>query len=111
MFEFTILKKDDQTSARTGQISTAHGNIPTPIFMPVGTLGSVKAIHQHELIDPIAAKIILGNIRSTFGNSIPGGGDNIQLNGESLLEKGYAELEALKKELINSSEPMLMIFG
>lgn len=61
MFEFTILKKDDQTSARTGMISTAHGNIPTPIFMPVGTLGSVKAIHQHELIDPITAKIILGN--------------------------------------------------
>ncbi len=61
LFEFTILKKDYQTSARTGQISTAHGNIPTPIFMPVGTLGSVKAIHQHELIDPIAAKIILGN--------------------------------------------------
>jgi len=61
LFEFTILKKDDQTSARKGQISTAHGNIPTPIFMPVGTLGSVKAIHQHELIDPIAAKIILGN--------------------------------------------------
>ena len=61
MFEFTILKKDDQTSARTGHISTAHGNIPIPIFMPVGTLGSVKAIHQHELIDPIAAKIILGN--------------------------------------------------
>lgn len=61
MFEFTILKEDDQTSARTGLISTAHGNIPTPIFMPVGTLGSVKAIHQHELIDPIAAKIILGN--------------------------------------------------
>jgi queuine tRNA-ribosyltransferase len=61
LFEFTILKKDDQTSARTGLISTAHGNIPTPIFMPVGTLGSVKAIHQHELIDPIAAKIILGN--------------------------------------------------
>jgi len=61
LFEFTILKKDEQTSARRGQISTAHGNIPTPIFMPVGTLGSVKAIHQHELIDPIAAKIILGN--------------------------------------------------
>jgi queuine tRNA-ribosyltransferase len=61
LFDFTILKKDGHTSARTGQITTAHGNIPTPIFMPVGTLGSVKAIHQHELIDPIAAKIILGN--------------------------------------------------
>lgn len=61
MFEFIIYKKDTQTSARTGQITTAHGIIPTPIFMPVGTLGSVKAIHQHELLDPIAAKIILGN--------------------------------------------------
>lgn len=61
MFEFNIYKKDSQTSARTGQITTAHGLIPTPIFMPVGTLGSVKAIHQHELLDPIAAKIILGN--------------------------------------------------
>jgi len=61
LFAFTILNKDNQTSVRTGHISTAHGNIPTPIFMPVGTLGSVKAIHQHELIDPIAAKIILGN--------------------------------------------------
>lgn len=61
LFEFTIFKKDAQTSARTGQIITAHGTIPTPIFMPVGTLGSVKAIHQHELLDPISAKIILGN--------------------------------------------------
>lgn len=61
MFEFTIFNKDSQTSARTGQIKTAHGIIPTPIFMPVGTLGSVKAIHQHELLDPIRAKIILGN--------------------------------------------------
>jgi len=61
LFEFIIYKKDTQTSARTGQITTAHGIIPTPIFMPVGTLGSVKAIHQHELLDPIAAKIILGN--------------------------------------------------
>jgi queuine tRNA-ribosyltransferase len=61
LFEFTIYKKDEYTSARTGQIKTAQGDIPTPIFMPVGTLGSVKAIHQHELIDPIGAKIILGN--------------------------------------------------
>jgi len=61
LFEFTIYKKDEHSSARIGQIKTAHGDIPTPIFMPVGTLGSVKAIHQHELIDPIGAKIILGN--------------------------------------------------
>lgn len=47
--------------ARAGLISTAHGDIPTPIFMPVGTCGSVKAIHFSELRQQIGAKIILGN--------------------------------------------------
>lgn len=49
------------TAARAGVITTDHGEIPTPIFMPVGTVGSVKAVHQHELRDDIDAKIILGN--------------------------------------------------
>lgn len=49
------------TDARAGLISTDHGEIPTPIFMPVGTVGSVKAVHQRELRDDIDAKIILGN--------------------------------------------------
>ncbi len=47
--------------ARAGLITTDHGVIETPIFMPVGTLGSVKAVHQHELRDDIKAQIILGN--------------------------------------------------
>ena len=49
------------TSARAGLITTDHGTIATPIFMPVGTLGSVKGVHQRELRDDIKAQIILGN--------------------------------------------------
>ena len=49
------------TAARAGEITTAHGKIQTPIFMPVGTAGSVKAVHQRELRDDIKAQIILGN--------------------------------------------------
>jgi queuine tRNA-ribosyltransferase len=58
---FNILNTDKESKARTGEISTGHGNIETPIFMPVGTLGSVKGIHQRELADDIKAQIILGN--------------------------------------------------
>jgi queuine tRNA-ribosyltransferase len=60
-FSFTIQHSDPHTSARAGVIQTAHGPIETPIFMPVGTAGSVKAVHQHELVDEIKAQIILGN--------------------------------------------------
>ena len=58
---FRILTKDHQTKARTGLVSTAHGDFETPMFMPVGTAGSVKAVHQHELKNDIKAKIILCN--------------------------------------------------
>ncbi|MDE6272683.1 MAG: tRNA guanosine(34) transglycosylase Tgt [Muribaculaceae bacterium] len=49
------------TNARAGMITTDHGPVPTPIFMPVGTVGSVKGVHFRELRDDIDAKIILGN--------------------------------------------------
>ena len=49
------------TNARAGVITTDHGKIETPIFMPVGTAGTVKAVHQHELRDDVKAQIILGN--------------------------------------------------
>ncbi len=49
------------TAARAGEITTAHGKVQTPIFMPVGTAGSVKGVHQRELRDDIKAQIILGN--------------------------------------------------
>jgi queuine tRNA-ribosyltransferase len=58
---FKLLNTDPGTKARAGIVSTDHGDIPTPIFMPVGTAGSVKAVHQRELEQDIDAKIILGN--------------------------------------------------
>ncbi len=58
---FTVLQKDTTTRARNGLLVTAHGTIPTPIFMPVGTAGTVKAVHQRELKDDVRAHIILGN--------------------------------------------------
>lgn len=59
--DFKIEATAPDTAARAGEITTDHGIIPTPIFMPVGTVGSVKGIHQRELRDDIDAKIILGN--------------------------------------------------
>ena len=59
--KFQLQHQDPHSKARTGLITTDHGEIPTPIFMPVGTAGSVKAVHQRELETDIDAKIILGN--------------------------------------------------
>lgn len=59
--KFTLKTTDIHSKARAGTIETAHGTIQTPIFMPVGTAGSVKAVHQHELREDIKADIILGN--------------------------------------------------
>ncbi len=59
--KFEIFARDSASNARLGQITTDHGIIPTPIFMPVGTVGSVKAVTQTDLKEHINAKIILGN--------------------------------------------------
>ena len=59
--KFNFHHKDSKSGARAGTITTDHGEIPTPIFMPVGTAGTVKAVHQRELQEDISAKIILGN--------------------------------------------------
>lgn len=59
--DFKIEATAPDSNARAGEITTDHGKIPTPIFMPVGTVGSVKAVHMRELKEDIDAKIILGN--------------------------------------------------
>ena len=59
--KYTLLAKDKQSEARCGVLSTDHGDIETPIFMPVGTVGTVKAVHMRELREDIRAQIILGN--------------------------------------------------
>ncbi|MDA7804134.1 tRNA guanosine(34) transglycosylase Tgt [Crocinitomix sp.] len=63
---FILEAEDPKSKARTGTIETDHGTIKTPIFMPVGTVGSVKGVHQHELKDDIKAQIILGNTYHLF---------------------------------------------
>jgi len=59
--KFNILYKDKLSGARAGRIETPHGIIQTPVFMPVGTAGSVKGIHQRELRDDLQVSVVLGN--------------------------------------------------
>ncbi|WP_057939721.1 tRNA guanosine(34) transglycosylase Tgt [Algoriphagus resistens] len=59
--KFSLAHQDSKSKARAGVVKTDHGDIQTPIFMPVGTAASVKAVHTRELIDDIKAQIILGN--------------------------------------------------
>ena len=59
--QFEINKTDNNSKARAGKITTDHGEIMTPIFMPVGTVGSVKAVTQQQLKKDVQAQIILGN--------------------------------------------------
>jgi queuine tRNA-ribosyltransferase len=63
---FELRHTDPKSRARVGLLHTDHGTIETPIFMPVGTVGSVKGVHQHELADDIKAQIILGNTYHLF---------------------------------------------
>ena len=59
--EFQLLATDKNSKARAGILTTDHGDIETPIFMPVGTIGSVKGVTQEQLKLDIQAQIILGN--------------------------------------------------
>lgn len=58
---FSLVTTDSKSNARAGVVTTAHGQIQTPIFMPVGTVGTVKAVHTREIENDIKAQIILGN--------------------------------------------------
>lgn len=64
--KFELQKTDDQTKARAGKITTDHGEILTPIFMPVGTAGTVKGLHTREILNDVEAQIILGNTYHLF---------------------------------------------
>jgi queuine tRNA-ribosyltransferase len=76
--EFNLISTDPASNARAGKITTDHGVIETPIFMPVGTAGTVKSVHQRELADDIKAQIILGN---TYHLSIRPGMDIMESAG------------------------------
>ncbi|MBN1111448.1 MAG: tRNA guanosine(34) transglycosylase Tgt [Bacteroidales bacterium] len=76
--KFELLTTDPNSKARRGEITTDHGTIQTPIFMPVGTAGSVKGIHQRDVSNDINAQIILGN---TYHLYLRPGMDTIQKAG------------------------------
>ena len=59
--EFSLQHTNKNAKARAGKITTDHGEIETPIFMPVGTAGTVKAVTQQQLVNDVKAEIILGN--------------------------------------------------
>ncbi|HOU31670.1 MAG TPA: tRNA-guanine transglycosylase, partial [Bacteroidales bacterium] len=58
---FTVTANDRDSKARAGILKTSHGDVPTPVFMPVGTAGTVKGVLHRDLINDIGAGIILGN--------------------------------------------------
>ena len=64
--KFNLIQKDPSSSARVATLSTDHGNIETPIFMPVGTSATVKGVHQRELKEDIKPDIVLGNTYHLF---------------------------------------------
>ena len=64
--KFDLLKKDSDTRARAATLTTDHGVIETPIFMPVGTVGTVKGVHQRELKNDINPDVILANTYHLF---------------------------------------------
>ncbi len=76
--KFSLEAQDKLSKARAGKVSTDHGDILTPIFMPVGTAATVKGVHQRELQDDIKAQIILGN---TYHLYLRPGLDTIQAAG------------------------------
>jgi len=63
---FTIISQENNTKARSGEFYTAHGKVHTPVFMPVGTLGSVKGINQRDLRDEISSQMLLSNTYHLF---------------------------------------------
>jgi len=76
--KFEIFAKEPKTNARAGEITTDHGKIQTPIFMPVGTVGSVKGVNQKDLVEDVKAQIILGN---TYHLYLRPGMETMQLAG------------------------------
>ena len=92
--KFTKTAADSRSSARTGVIETAHGRIHTPIFMPVGTVGSVKGVYHRDLREDIRAEIILGN---TYHLYLRPGLDTLRATG------GLHKFEAWDRPILTDS--------
>ncbi len=90
---FTLLHKSANSEARRGRLQCSHGSIETPVFMPVGTLGSVKAVNPHQLVD-LGAQIILGN---TYHLYLRPGADKIAAAG------GLQKFTSWKRPMLTDS--------
>lgn len=102
--KFNLQASDKQSKARAGSITTAHGEIQTPIFMPVGTAGTVKSINQTQIKDDVKAQIILGNtyhlyLRPGLGILEQAGGLHkfMNWNGPILTDSGGYQVYSLSK--------------
>ncbi|NCF57719.1 MAG: tRNA guanosine(34) transglycosylase Tgt [Bacteroidetes bacterium] len=101
--QFELKGKDLKSAARAGILHTDHGKVPTPIFMPVGTQGSVKGVHPHELKDDIKAHIVLGNTYHLYlrpGMDIMGRAGGLHAfstwDGPLLTDSGGVQVHSLK---------------
>ncbi len=102
--QFELKGKDLKSAARAGILHTDHGKVPTPIFMPVGTQGSVKGVHPHELKDDIKAHIVLGNTYHLYlrpGMDIMGRAGGLHAfstwDGPLLTDSGGFQVHSLKQ--------------
>ncbi len=102
--QFELKGKDLKSAARAGILHTDHGKVPTPIFMPVGTQGSVKGVHPHELKDDINAHIVLGNTYHLYlrpGMDIMGRAGGLHAfstwDGPLLTDSGGFQVHSLKQ--------------
>jgi len=105
MLTFELEHTDPGSNARAGLIQTDHGQIQTPIFMPVGTVGSVKAVEQNQLRDDVKAQIILGNTYHLYlrpGTEVlePGGGLHkfMHWDGPILTDSGGYQVYSLSNQ-------------
>src|SRR5579863_7915031 len=102
--KFDLKEVDKETRARAGELLTDHGKVETPIFMPVGTLGAVKAVQMHELKTLIHAQILLCNTYHLYLRPGPGiieqAGGIHQFNGWSgpiLTDSGGFQVHSLSE--------------
>ena len=99
--KFELLKKDSNSSARLGKITTDHGTFETPIFMPVATSAAIKGVHNKDLVENISPKVLLSNTYHLYlrpgENTIIKAGSNINCECPQHLSEIIGKLVAFEK--------------
>ena len=97
---FDLIHTDTQSCARAGVVHTDHGDILTPIFMPVGTVGTVKGVQRHDLEEDINAQIYIAGAKEKEGKLYTSGGRVLAVTSiaetlKKAIEKSYKEVEKI----------------